>query len=155
MKRHSQKGEKHFKITYPSDKGLVSRIYKELLQVSSKRHSNFFLSLSPCLPLSFFPFLPCFLPLWEGERVCAQGRGREREGDRISSRLHAASVKPDVGLELTNREIMTWAEVGFLTDWVTQAPHKLQFKTSKGIWIDRHFSKDPQMASTWKDAWNH
>ena len=33
-------------------------------------------------------------------------RGREREGERIPSRLHAVSAEPDVGLELTNREIM-------------------------------------------------
>ena len=38
------------------------------------------------------------------------GGGAEREGDTESeagSRLRAASTGPDVGLELTNREIMT------------------------------------------------
>ena len=48
-----------------------------------------------------------------------------REGDTESetgSRLQAVSTEPDVGLELTDREIMTWAEVGRLTDWATQAP---------------------------------
>ena len=37
-------------------------------------------------------------------------RGRERQGDPESeagSRLRAVSTEPDVGLELTNREIMT------------------------------------------------
>ena len=51
--------------------------------------------------------------------------GTEREGDTESeagSRLRAVSTEPDAGLELTNREIMTWAEVGCLTDWATQAP---------------------------------
>ena len=51
--------------------------------------------------------------------------GAEREGDTESetgSRLWAVSTEPDVGLELTDREIMTWAEVGRLTDQATQVP---------------------------------
>ena len=47
------------------------------------------------------------------------GGGAEREGDTESkacSRLQAASTESDVGLELTNREIMTCAQVGRLTD---------------------------------------
>ena len=35
------------------------------------------------------------------------GRGRER----ISSRLRTVSAEPNTGPELTNREIMTWAEI--------------------------------------------
>ena len=53
--------------------------------------------------------------------------GAEREGDtecEAGSRLWAVSTEPDAGLELTNYEIMTWAEVGRLTDWATQAPQK-------------------------------
>ena len=53
------------------------------------------------------------------------GGGAEREGDTESetgSRVWAVSTEPDAGLELTDREIMTWAEVGRLTDWATQAP---------------------------------
>ena len=37
-------------------------------------------------------------------------RGRERERERIPSRLHAVSTEPDIGLDLGNHEIMTWAE---------------------------------------------
>ena len=52
--------------------------------------------------------------------------GAEREGDTESeagSRLRAVSTEADdVGLELTDHEIMTWAEVGSSTDWATQAP---------------------------------
>ena len=54
--------------------------------------------------------------------------GAEREGDKgdaepeAGSRLRAVSTEPDAGLEPTNREIMTWAEVGRLTDRATQAP---------------------------------
>ena len=53
------------------------------------------------------------------------GGGAEREGDTESqagSRLWAVSTEPDAGLELTDREIMTWAEVRRSTDWATQAP---------------------------------
>ena len=49
--------------------------------------------------------------------------GAEREGDtEAGSRLWAVSTEPDAGLQLTDQEIMTWAEVGRLTDWATQAP---------------------------------
>ena len=46
------------------------------------------------------------------EKACKQGRPeRERERERIPSRLPAVSAEPDSGLELTDREIMTWAEI--------------------------------------------
>ena len=47
------------------------------------------------------------------------GRDREREGDiesEAGSRLKAVITEPDVGLELTNLEIMTLAKVRHLTD---------------------------------------
>ena len=47
------------------------------------------------------------------------GGGPEREGDTESEagfRLRAVSTGPDAELELGNGEIMTWAEVGHLTD---------------------------------------
>ena len=47
-------------------------------------------------------------------------RGRERE--RIPSRLHTISPEPDAGLNLTNLEIRTGAEVGHLMDWAIQVP---------------------------------
>ena len=66
-----------------------------------------------------------FIYFWDGERQSMNRGGAEREGDTESetgSRLWAVSTEPDAGLELTDREIMTWAEVGCLTDWATQAP---------------------------------
>ena len=63
------------------------------------------------------------------------GGGSEREGDTESetgSRLWAVSTEPDAGLELKDREIMTWAEVSRLTDWATQAPQKSLF--NKWCW---------------------
>ena len=56
------------------------------------------------------------------------GRGAEREGDteaETGSRLQGVSTDPDAGFGLTNREIMTWAEVRRLTHWATQAPQRL------------------------------
>ena len=66
-----------------------------------------------------------FINFWQGERQSVSREGAEREGDTESeagSRLRAVSTEPDAGLEPTNHEIMTWAEVGCSTDWATQAP---------------------------------
>ena len=55
-------------------------------------------------------FFNVYLFLRQRETECKRGRGREREGDTESetaSRLQADSTEPDVGLEHTNREIMT------------------------------------------------
>ena len=51
--------------------------------------------------------------IFEREREVSKG-GAEREGDtesKAGSRLQAISTEPDAGLELMNREIMTWAKV--------------------------------------------
>ena len=61
----------------------------------------------------------------EIERQSVSGGGIEREVDtksKAGSRLWAVSTEPNVGLKLTNREIMTWAKVGRLTDWAIQVP---------------------------------
>ena len=61
------------------------------------------------------------------KRENASGEGEEREGETESeagSWLWAVSTEPDVRLEPTNREIMTCAKVGRLTDWATQALHQ-------------------------------
>ena len=76
-----------------------------------------------------------FVYFWEGETEHGGG-GAEREGDAESeagSRLWAISTEPDAELELMNCEIMTWAEVGRLTDWATQVlrDDTLRFKYLK------------------------
>ena len=61
---------------------------------------------------------------WGGERHSVSGGGAERKGDKESeagSRLWADSTEPDASLVIMNHEIMTWAEVGCLTYWATQA----------------------------------
>ena len=58
-----------------------------------------------------------FLFIFERERT-SKGWA-EREGDtepKADPRLRAASTEPDAGLELTNCEIVTQAEVGHSTD---------------------------------------
>ena len=51
-------------------------------------------------------------------------RPRDRERERILSRLCTDSTEPDAGLELTDRKIVTWPEVGCLTHWASQAPQE-------------------------------
>ena len=82
----------------------------------------------------FYFFNTFILYLTDRDRVWAGEGQREREGDtecEAGSRLWAVSTEPDAGLELTNCEIMTWAEVGRLTDWTTQAPRQLFLKKQK------------------------
>ena len=45
------------------------------------------------------------------KRESVSGRGREREGERISSRLHTVSTELNVGLNPTNYEIRTRAKI--------------------------------------------
>ena len=79
--------------------------------------------------LSFTVFASFFfnvLFIFETERDRAWTGEGQREGDTESetgSRLWAVSTEPDAGLELTDREIMTWAKVGRLTAWAPRAPH--------------------------------
>ena len=70
--------------------------------------------------LFFFNFFfNVCLFLRKRRKQSVSGGGAEREGDRESeagSRLRAVSAEPGVGLELTSCEIMTYGEVGRLTD---------------------------------------
>ena len=66
-----------------------------------------------------------FIFIFERDRQRVSGRGAERDRETESeagSKLWAVGTEPDAGLELTDREIMTRAEVGHSTDWATQAP---------------------------------
>ena len=111
-------------------------IWWSFLCTSPEKH--FALILTLCFVLSKWRHFPCILTIlflfiyfWERERECELGKG-QREGERgteseAGSRLWAASTQPHVGLKLTSHEIMTWARVGCLTDWATQAPHPGSF----------------------------
>ena len=75
--------------------------------------------------LYLFFFFLMFLFIFERETAWVEEEQREREGDiesEAGSRLWAVSTEPDTELELMNCEIMTWAEVGRLTNWATQTP---------------------------------
>ena len=53
--------------------------------------------------------------------IYLRGRGRERGGERIPSRLYAVCAKPHVGLNLMHCEIMTWIEIkSQLLNWLSQ-----------------------------------
>ena len=71
-----------------------------------------------------------FIYFGESEAQSVSRGGAEREGDTESeagSRFWAVSTEPDAGLAPVNSEIITWAEVGHLTNWATQAPLPLMF----------------------------
>ena len=53
------------------------------------------------------PFFLSLLIYFERKSENKRGRGREKGKERIPSRLHAVSIEPKAGLELTNCEIMT------------------------------------------------
>ena len=83
-----------------------------------------------------FFFFFTFIYLWKTETERKWEMGRERGRQRIRSRLQALAVstEPDAGLELTNCEIMTWAEVGHPANWATQAPlHFSHFWESRAL----------------------
>ena len=71
----------------------------------------------------FFNIYSYFERVWVGEGQ----RERETQNPKQTSGSEPSSTEPDAGLELTDREILTWAEVGSLTDWVTQVPPNLHF----------------------------
>ena len=67
--------------------------------------------ISPSFIYFFLIFFQRFLFIFGTERQSMNGGGAEREGDTESetvSRLWAISPEPDAGLELTDREIVTW-----------------------------------------------
>ena len=96
-------------------------------------------------------FLSVYLFIFERKRENTSRGGTERERERerqkdrqteseAGSRLSAVSTEPNTGPQLTNCEIMTWAEVGLSTLWATQAPVLCTvFKLDRGApeWLSR------------------
>ena len=79
--------------------GKTFRVKVNAIRIGAKWHNQghsfrtfFFLSL---------------LIYFERKSENKRGRGREKGKERIPSRLHAVSIEPKAGLELTNCEIMT------------------------------------------------
>ena len=74
----------------------------------------------------------------EREKESASGGGAERKGDTESqagSRLWPVSTEPDAGLKPANCGMMTWAEVGELTDWATQVSLFLHFERKYSVQV--------------------
>ena len=92
-----------------------------------------------------------FIYFWERQNV---SRGEaEREGDTESearSWSRAVSTEPTAGLELTDSEIMTWAEVGWPTDWATQMSRISQLKK---ILIIKNFKKEARLINGCQGKW--
>ena len=69
----------------------------------------------------------------ERERENMNEVGQRERGERIPSRFHTVSTKPDVGLELTNINVMTWAEIKSQTlgapGWLSRLSVRLQLRS--------------------------
>ena len=80
--------------------------------VARNRFLTFFSQVRPFSFFLFFFFLMFIYFVIGRERESKlRNRERERERERIPSRTHAVSTEPDMGLELTNSEIVTRAEI--------------------------------------------
>ena len=91
----------------------------------------------------FKKFFLTFIHFWETERE--RGGGAEKEGDtesKAGSGFWTISTEPDAGLKPTNRETMTWAEIGRLADWATQAL-SVQLSISAQVIISQFMSLSP------------
>ena len=78
-------------------------------------------------------------------RQSGSGGGAEREAETESEAgfsLWAVSTEPRAGLEPTNCEIMTRAEVRRPTDWATQVPQEISVLRKHGTW-----PHDPEIKS--------
>ena len=97
-----------------------------LLRLGSKSSYYLYSFKKLCYLKKFFL---TFIYFWDRERqrMNRGGSERGRPESETGSRLWAVSTEPDAGLELMDHEIMTWAEVGPLTDWAPQAPQTLTF----------------------------
>ena len=85
--------------------------------------------------------------------------GTEREGDtetKTGSRLWGVSTEPNAGIELTNCEIITWAEVRRLNNWAIHAPQfSLLFKKRNSIlppWPIQYLLRWLQISSRCKSS---
>ena len=97
--------------------------------------------------------------IFERERETENEWGREeRDGDtesKTDSWLWAVSTEPDTGLELMNGEIMTWAEVGHLTDWATQGPQGFFLSNEREVcWKTRRYQSASHVVKVNTIPWN-
>ena len=98
----------------------VDHIFMYLLAIYVSSLEKSIQLLCPYFILFCFYFFNIYSFLRKRQSVSRVGT--EREGDTAGSWLWAVRTEPNAGLELTNHEIMIWAEVRHLTAWATQAP---------------------------------
>ena len=71
----------------------------------------------------FFFYIYFWETEWDKARVGEGQREEETQNPKQApGSEQEVSTERDAGLEPTNCEIMTWAEVWRLTDWATQVP---------------------------------
>ena len=70
-----------------------------------------------------------FLFIFDRDSTSGGGAERERQNGKQAPGSEL-SAEPDVGLKLTDCEIVTWAKVRHSTNWTTQAPLILLFETN-------------------------
>ena len=110
--------------------------------------------------LFFFFFFKTFIYYWGRERhTQSMSRGGQREGKtefEAGSRLWAVSTEPNAGLELTNCEIMTWAEVGRSTNWAIQVPQHptLDFGSGHDLLVCEREHHIRLCANSMESAWD-
>ena len=129
--------------------------------------------LNEMMPEFFFNFFT-FIYFWETEwdKAWAGEGQREKEIQNLKqapASEQAVSTEPDVGHKPMNREIMTWAKVGHLTDLATQAPLFIHFwerereteRESKSVWAQVQAGEGQtervteNLKPSWCRAWTH
>ena len=99
-----------FKMYLVDNKTFISSMSSEVRTMLNKKKSDYSTVNS---------YLPLFWGGGDRERQSTSGGGAESKGDTESEagyRFRAVSTEPNAGLEPTNREILSSAEVGHLTD---------------------------------------
>ena len=102
-----------------------------------------------CILHSFLMFIYYLSCLRGRDTEWEQGKGREKEGNTESEagfRPQAVSAGPNVGLEPMNCEIVTWAKVGRLTSWATQAPTFYILDLTVSSWCHLNCSSVPNIS---------
>ena len=90
----------------------------------------------------------------ESERTSEQGNSRERERERESQAGSTLSTESDMGLDFTNCEIITSAEIrSHSTDWATQAPQHMVLKMCKCFQRAKKSSRGRE--NCWKSSYRY
>ena len=115
--RHPENGELSKQVAVSAFCKLYQRSHEDIKQCLAQSRCDVRACYVPLLLLEQInrrttTFFKCLFIYFERESKHKWwGKGTQREGESIPSRLHAVSAKADMGLELMNHEITTWAEI--------------------------------------------